>query len=59
MAIARGELRAVKDGRRTLVDVEHGLARMRSLPAAKLMSGLYRTQRQLGVSEAAEIASVK
>jgi len=33
-ALASGELRAVKDGRRTLIDVDAGLERMRSLPPA-------------------------
>jgi predicted DNA-binding transcriptional regulator AlpA len=35
-AIGRGDLRAVKLGNRTLLDVDHGLAWMRSLPAAKI-----------------------
>jgi hypothetical protein len=34
-ALRRGDLRAVKDGKRTLIDVEHGLARLAALPAAK------------------------
>ena len=33
--IARGNLRAIKSGKRTLVDVQHGLAFMRSLPLAE------------------------
>jgi hypothetical protein len=35
-ALARGDLRAIKQpgGRRTLIDVEHGLAWLRSQPAA-------------------------
>ena len=33
-ALGRGELRAKKLGTRTLVDVEHGLAWLRSLPSA-------------------------
>lgn len=35
-ALATGDLRAVKDGRRTLIDVDAGLERMRNLPAAKI-----------------------
>jgi len=33
--LAAGNLRAVKRGSRTLIDVEHGLAWLRSLPAWK------------------------
>ena len=33
--IARGNLRAVKNGKRTLIDVPHGLAFMRGLPPAE------------------------
>jgi hypothetical protein len=36
LAIAAGELIARKDGRRTLIDVQAGLARMANLPAAKI-----------------------
>lgn len=35
-AVGRGDLRAIKAGTRTLIDVEHGLAYMRSLPPAKI-----------------------
>jgi hypothetical protein len=35
-AIGRGNLRAIKCGSRTLVDVPHGLAYLRSLPPAKI-----------------------
>jgi hypothetical protein len=35
-AIGRNVLRAVKCGSRTLIDVPHGLAYMRSLPAAQI-----------------------
>jgi hypothetical protein len=35
-ALGRGDLRAIKAGTRTLIDVEHGLAYMRSLPPAKI-----------------------
>jgi hypothetical protein len=35
-AIGRGDLRAIKLGTRTLIDVEHGLTWMASLPAAKI-----------------------
>jgi hypothetical protein len=31
-----GHLRAIKRGSRTLIDVDHGLAYLRSLPAAKI-----------------------
>ena len=34
--LGRGDLRAIKAGTRTLIDVEHGLADMRSLPPAKI-----------------------
>lgn len=40
--LAVGKLRAVKCGKRTLVDVEHGLAYIRSLPAAKFTASLAR-----------------
>ncbi len=33
-ALGRGDLRAVKLGSRTLIDVQHGLAWLASLPAA-------------------------
>jgi hypothetical protein len=35
-AMGRGELRAVKAGTRTLIDVEQGLAWINSLPPAKI-----------------------
>jgi hypothetical protein len=35
-ALACGDLKAIKLGTRTLIDVEHGLAWLRSLPAAKI-----------------------
>jgi hypothetical protein len=54
-ALARGDLRAVKLGKRTLIDVDHGLAWMRSLPIAKATTGLYRNKRAADVAaEAAE-----
>lgn len=34
-ALARGDLRAIKLGKRTLIDVQHGLAWLASLPAAE------------------------
>lgn len=34
--LGTGELRAIKRSRSTLVDVQHGLAYLRSLPAAKI-----------------------
>jgi hypothetical protein len=36
VALAAGHLRAVKLGRRTLIDVQHGLAWMDSLPPANI-----------------------
>ncbi len=33
-ALAAGHLRAIKDGKRTLIDVAHGLAWLEGLPAA-------------------------
>jgi hypothetical protein len=36
-AIGRGDLRAIKAGRRTLIDVDHGLAWLQSLPPAQIM----------------------
>jgi hypothetical protein len=35
-AIAAGHLHAVKQGRKTLIDCDHGLAWLRALPAAKV-----------------------
>jgi len=35
-ALARGDLRAIKLGTRTLIDVAHGLAWLASLPAARI-----------------------
>jgi hypothetical protein len=35
-ALSRGDLRAVKIGRRTMVDVRHGLAWLAALPAAQI-----------------------
>jgi hypothetical protein len=35
-AIARGDLKAIKLGKRTLIDVEAGLAWLRSLPAPQI-----------------------
>jgi hypothetical protein len=37
-ALAEGSLRAIKLGRRTLIDVPHGLAWLASLPAATIAS---------------------
>jgi hypothetical protein len=48
-AIGRGDLRAVKLNGRTLIDVEHGLAYLASLPEAKITTG----QRQCATSGAA------
>jgi hypothetical protein len=38
-ALGRGDLRAVKLNNRTLIDVEHGLAWLASLPAAEITTG--------------------
>ena len=38
-AMARGDLRAIKVGRRTLIDVEHGLAWLANLPVADIRTG--------------------
>jgi hypothetical protein len=38
-ALGRGELRAIKINNRTLIDVEHGLAWLTSLPAAEITTG--------------------
>lgn len=35
-ALGRGDLKAIKVGSRTLIDVEAGLAWLRSLPAAQI-----------------------
>jgi hypothetical protein len=35
-AMGRGDLRAVKAGARTLIDVDHGLAWINSLPPARI-----------------------
>jgi hypothetical protein len=38
-ALGRGDLRAIKLGTRTLIDFEHGLEYLRSLPAAEITTG--------------------
>lgn len=38
-ALGRGDLRAIKLGVRTLIDVEHGLAWLASMPAAEISTG--------------------
>jgi hypothetical protein len=43
--LAKGNLQAVKLGKRTLIDVEHGLAWMRSLPPMIATTGLRRNKR--------------
>jgi hypothetical protein len=53
-ALARGDLRAVKCGARTLIDVDHGLAWLRSLPPAKATAGLCRNKRALDVAARAK-----
>jgi hypothetical protein len=42
-AIARGFLRAVKFGDTTLIDVDHGLAQIASLPSARTTIGARRS----------------
>ena len=37
--LGRGDLRAIKLGTRTLIDVEHGLAQLASMPAAEISTG--------------------
>jgi hypothetical protein len=38
-ALGRGDLKAIKLGVRTLIDVEHGLAWLASMPAAEITTG--------------------
>jgi hypothetical protein len=38
-----GRLRAVKDGKRTKIDAQHGLAQLRSLPPARIRPAKKRT----------------
>ena len=38
-ALGRGDLRAIKLGVRTLIDVEHGLGYLKSLPIAEFTTG--------------------
>lgn len=38
-ALGRGDLRAIKLGTRTLIDVEAGLAWLASMPAAEITTG--------------------
>jgi hypothetical protein len=45
-ALGDGRLRAVKLGSKTLVDFEHGLAYLASLPAAKITTGRRRNGRR-------------
>jgi hypothetical protein len=43
--LAKGNLRAVKVGKRTLIDVEHGLTWLRGLPPLVATTGLRRNKR--------------
>jgi hypothetical protein len=43
LAITRGDLRAVKVGRRTLIDVQQGLAWLDGLPAPDIRIGRSKT----------------
>jgi hypothetical protein len=45
-ALGAGKLRAIKLGTRTLIDVEHGLAYLATLPAALITTGRYRRSGQ-------------
>ena len=60
-ALGRGDLRAIKLGARTLIDVEHGLAWLASMPAAEISTGRNRRSApSLGLTQhstAAEIAA--
>jgi hypothetical protein len=38
-ALGRGDLRAIKLGTRTLIDVEHGFAWLASMPVAEITTG--------------------
>jgi len=38
-ALGRGDLKAIKLGVRTLIDVEHGLAWLASMPTAEITTG--------------------
>jgi len=42
-ALGQGKLKAIKLGVRTLIDVEHGLAWLAMLPAAKITTGRSRS----------------
>jgi hypothetical protein len=42
--LGKGNLRAVKSGRSTLIDVDHGLEYLRSCPRAKITTGLGRNK---------------
>ena len=42
--LARGDLRAIKLGARTLIDVEHGLAWLDSMPVAAITTGQHRAE---------------
>jgi predicted DNA-binding transcriptional regulator AlpA len=53
-ALGRGDLKAIKLGVRTLIDVEHGLAWLASMPAAEITTG--RTRRSTGGPETNEAA---
>jgi hypothetical protein len=44
-AIGRGELRAIKLNNRTLVDVEHGLTWLATMPPAEISTGRSRRSR--------------
>jgi hypothetical protein len=53
-ALGRGELRAIKLGARTLVDLEHGLAWLASMPAAEITTGRTRRREQVESAAAAQ-----
>jgi hypothetical protein len=52
-ALGRGDLRAIKLGNRTLIDVEAGLAWLASMPAAEITTGRNRRLVEAARSSAA------
>ena len=54
-ALGRGDLRAIKLGARTLIDVEAGLAWLGSMPAAKITTGRSRRPSPAAATGAAAV----
>jgi hypothetical protein len=52
-ALGRGDLKAIKLGVRTLIDVEAGLAWLGSMPAAKITTGRSRRPRPAAATDVA------